>query len=68
MACQICGARCMCKKRGPSGLCCGCHRHKPRPIREAYRDVWPEFLDDDERKSLLRHRAAIDSAKQEKLA
>lgn len=28
MACPICGANCRCKKRGPGGLCCGCHRHK----------------------------------------
>lgn len=28
MACPICGANCRCKKRGPSGICCGCHRHK----------------------------------------
>jgi len=29
MGCPICGANCRCKKRGASGLCCGCHRHKP---------------------------------------
>jgi hypothetical protein len=28
MACPICGANCQCKKRGPNGLCCGCHKHK----------------------------------------
>lgn len=33
MACPICGANCKCKKRGPSGLCCDCHRHKPNAGR-----------------------------------
>lgn len=28
MACPICGANCKCRKRGPMGLCCSCHRHK----------------------------------------
>ena len=28
MACPICGAKCRCKKAGPGGICCGCHRHK----------------------------------------
>ena len=28
MACPICGATCICKRRGPNGVCCGCHKHK----------------------------------------
>jgi hypothetical protein len=32
MSCPICGANCRCRKRGPNGLCCGCHRHKARKI------------------------------------
>lgn len=28
MACPICRANCRCRKAGPGGLCCGCHRHK----------------------------------------
>lgn len=32
MSCPICGANCRCKKRGPDGQCCSCHRHKVRRI------------------------------------
>ena len=32
MSCPICGANCQCKRRGPNGLCCSCHRHKVRRI------------------------------------
>jgi hypothetical protein len=32
MSCPICGANCQCKRRGPDGLCCSCHRHKPRRL------------------------------------
>ena len=28
MSCPICGANCKCRKRGPGGICCSCHRHK----------------------------------------
>lgn len=31
MSCPICGANC--KRRGSGGICCGCHKHKPRAIR-----------------------------------
>jgi hypothetical protein len=33
MSCPICGANCRCRKRGPGGICCGCHKHKPRAVR-----------------------------------
>ena len=32
MACPICGAKCRCKRRGPGGLCCSCHRHKVKRV------------------------------------
>lgn len=35
MSCPICGANCRCRKRGPGGICCGCHRHKVRGQRLA---------------------------------
>ena len=35
MACPICGANCRCRKRGPEGICCDCHRHKVRGQRLA---------------------------------
>ena len=35
MACPICGAKCVCKKQGPGGLCCSCHRHTVRGKRLA---------------------------------
>ncbi len=28
--CPICGANCRCRNAGPGGLCCSCHRHRPR--------------------------------------
>jgi hypothetical protein len=28
MSCPVCGAKCVCRNRGPFGECCGCHRHK----------------------------------------
>jgi len=44
MACPICGANCKCKNRGPSGLCCSCHRHKPSAATvEAYLARNPEI-------------------------
>jgi len=36
MACPICGAHCRCRNAGPSGLCCSCHRHKPRGASAAW--------------------------------
>ncbi len=30
MSCPICGANCRCRARGPGGICCSCHKHKPR--------------------------------------
>jgi hypothetical protein len=33
MSCPICGANCRCSKRGPGGICCSCHKHKPRAVR-----------------------------------
>ena len=35
MSCPICGANCKCKKRGPDGMCCSCHRHKVKRIKAA---------------------------------
>jgi hypothetical protein len=37
MSCPICGANCQCRKRGPGGLCCSCHRHKPSVVAV---DAW----------------------------
>lgn len=28
MSCPVCGANCRCRKAGPGGMCCGCHKHK----------------------------------------
>jgi hypothetical protein len=33
MSCPICGAKCQCKRRGPDGTCCSCHKHKARRLR-----------------------------------
>lgn len=49
MACPICGANCQCRNRGPGGLCCSCHRHKPSAVRVADyasrgREYTPELL------------------------
>lgn len=35
MSCPICGAKCVCRKRGPDGRCCSCHKHKARTSQQA---------------------------------
>lgn len=35
MACPICGAKCVCRKRGEDGRCCPCHKHKSRTAAQA---------------------------------
>lgn len=35
MACPICGAKCVCRKRGEDGRCCSCHKHKARTPQQA---------------------------------
>lgn len=32
MSCPICGANCRCRKRGPDGMCCSCHKHKVKRL------------------------------------
>jgi hypothetical protein len=44
MSCPICGANCRCKKRGASGLCCGCHKHKVRRIPANYDVAWDQAM------------------------
>jgi hypothetical protein len=44
MACPICGAKCVCRRRGEGGICCECHHHTARARRlgiplEAFRDA-----------------------------
>jgi len=51
MSCPICGANCKCRKRGPGGLCCDCHRHKARPVRVTA----DESMDSTMRASLAAH-------------
>ncbi len=31
--CPICDANCRCRNRGPSGICCTCHKHTPKGAR-----------------------------------
>jgi len=63
MACPICGANCKCRKRGPGGLCCSCHKHKARPIRASFTIVpdLPDDLRDKILQSWERHRARLAS-------
>lgn len=35
MSCPICGAKCVCRKRGEDGRCCSCHKHKARTPQQA---------------------------------
>jgi len=35
MPCPICGAKCVCRKRGEDGRCCSCHKHKARTPQQA---------------------------------
>ena len=62
MACPICGANCRCRKRGPSGLCCSCHKHKARPIRVDFELKLGSDNYELEKASLNRHRAAISAS------
>jgi hypothetical protein len=57
MSCPICGARCKCKNAGPGGICCACHRHKPRPLKPDFVLVLdrPEW-DEATREAVKRHR------------
>jgi hypothetical protein len=34
MSCPVCGANCKCRKAGPGGICCSCHKHKARQVLE----------------------------------
>lgn len=48
MPCPICGANCRCRKRGPDGMCCSCHRHKVRKLlvtnEPEFRRLFPEYV------------------------
>lgn len=57
MACPICGANCKCRKRGVGGVCCSCHRHKPRPIRADFVIGAVDPADVDTLRSYERHLA-----------
>jgi len=35
MSCPVCGANCRCRKAGPGGFCCSCHKHKARKVLES---------------------------------
>jgi len=35
MPCPVCGAKCVCRKRGEDGRCCPCHKHKSRTPAQA---------------------------------
>jgi hypothetical protein len=51
MSCPICGANCRCKKAGPGGICCSCHRHKARKVLESI----PLEQSNEIREALARH-------------
>jgi hypothetical protein len=58
--CPICGANCKCRKRGPGGLCCSCHRHKPRAILEGFSILRGDRFESQLRLSLDRHKAKLE--------
>jgi hypothetical protein len=62
MACPICGAKCKCRKAGPGGLCCSCHKHKPRPIRADFKFGSVDELDASTRESWTKHIQALEHA------
>lgn len=53
MSCPICGANCRCRKRGPGGICCSCHRHKARRVLDTFKI--PMDASTDLRRSLEWH-------------
>ncbi len=62
MACPICGANCRCRKRGPGGICCSCHKHKARRVFESVmltpaRELTAEMVD-----ALEKHLQRIEEA------
>lgn len=58
MSCPICGANCRCRKAGPGGICCSCHKHKVRKILETI----PEEKSQEIRDALERHVRAIEES------
>jgi hypothetical protein len=50
--CPICGAKCKCKNVGEGGLCCSCHKHKPKKIMTAW---LPEVVTPELQKSIDEH-------------
>jgi len=63
MACPICGANCRCRKKGPQGLCCSCHRHKPRGILESVQILQRKDMDDAMVESLELHMRRNENAR-----
>lgn len=56
MPCPICGANCQCKRVGEGGMCCSCHRHRPRRSLGSLRSINRAALASDaERRSLDDH-------------
>jgi hypothetical protein len=55
MACPICGAKCVCRKRGEDGRCCSCHKHKSRTPQQAQAHA----QHDAKLKDAVTHRAAV---------
>ncbi len=59
MSCPICGANCRCRKAGPGGICCSCHKHKVRKIL----DTIPEEKSYEIRDALDRHLRQIEDSR-----
>lgn len=60
MPCPICGANCRCRKRGPDGMCCSCHRHKVRRLLRAdFAITNPEWME-----ALEKHKQDIEATLQ----
>lgn len=38
MRCPVCGATCVCRRRGEDGRCCSCHKHKGAAAHRAYEE------------------------------
>ncbi|HYL22471.1 MAG TPA: hypothetical protein VEU74_11970 [Gemmatimonadales bacterium] len=55
MSCPICGAKCVCRKRGEDGRCCSCHKHKTRTPQQAQAHA----AHDAKQKDAVNHRAAV---------
>jgi hypothetical protein len=55
MACPICGANCKCRNRGSGGICCKCHKHKPRKIFSEVLNAQAKDLTEEMKKALELH-------------